>query len=92
MAKLSIILLVVSVIVIIPTLTLTILIARRLNNQDPYNKPTDNNNSMDRNFIWILAGLLLGFLLFCGAAFMFVKEKNAITNTQLTPQVSSIAQ
>lgn len=86
MVKLSIILLVVSLLVMIPTLTLTIINARNLNNQDPYNKPSENNNFIDKSFIWILGALLLGFMLFCGALFMYINERNIIpqmtTNTK----------
>ena len=81
MAKLSIILLVVSLIVMVPSLTLTVIIARRLNNQDPYNKPNENTNPMDKNFIWILGGLFLSFLIFCGAVFLYIKERNVMVGT-----------
>jgi len=92
-SKLTIILLVVSLTIMLPTLIFTVLVAQRLNNQDAYNKTDEENNSMDKNFMWILVGLMLSFLLLCVAVFMYISETKTVgTNTNRSPQVASIAQ
>jgi hypothetical protein len=74
--KLRVILLVISLIIIIPALVFTIIIGLRFNKTpDAYNK--NENEPIDRYFSWILAFLYIGFLILCGAVFMFIKEKTS---------------
>ena len=73
-SKLPMILLVVSLVIIIPSLVLTIVIGRRFNNPpDAYNKVEDND-PIDKYFTWILASLFIGFLILVVAVFMYIKE------------------
>ena len=84
-SKLPLVLLVVSFVIIIPSLVLTIIIGRRFNKTpDAYNK-LEKNDPIDYYFSWILACLYIGFLILCGALLMFMKEKTS------TAQLTSIA-
>lgn len=85
-SKLPLILLVVSLVIIIPSLVLTIIIGRRFNKTpDAYNKV--ENDPIDNYFSWVLACLYIGFLILCGSVLMFIKEKTPIT--QLPPTNAS---